>query len=251
MKFDMYLPENGLNEAGVALSNMIKDLDLGVAYADTLRIRVSGGASKESIDRYYVAHENGICYSRHWNGWGRHENAIGNFGHFFTIEEMRGKGIGKRLLEMWHEDLMLQSDKPLVLCCTAGERPGKMYEPYGFLRVREGANWGPMFMPLGDTPKNFRSLCDMYYEPSDTLICKKATLEWRHEIDCLLKFAFFDRGIDFDIGNVSYIEHALLHYPNDTRLIFTDENRCVGWMLGNEVRLYPEYDAKKIQCNIK
>lgn len=39
---------------------------------------------------------------------------------------MRGKGIGKRLLEMWHEDLMLQSDKPLVLCCTAGERSGKM-----------------------------------------------------------------------------------------------------------------------------
>ena len=250
MKFDMYLPENGLNEAGIALSNMIKDLDLGVAYADMLRIRVSGGAYKESVDRYYVAHENGICYSRHWNGWGRHENAIGNFGHFFTIEEMRGKGIGKRLLEMWHEDLMLQSNKPLVLCCTAGERPGKMYEAYDFLRVREGANWGPMFMPLGNTPKNFRDLCDMYYEPSDTLICKKATLEWRHEIDCLLKFAFFDRGIDFDIGNVSYIEHALLHYPNDTRLIFTDKNRCVGWMLGKEVRLYPEYDAKKIQCCI-
>lgn len=33
MKFDMYLPENGLNEAGIALSDMIKDLDLGVICA--------------------------------------------------------------------------------------------------------------------------------------------------------------------------------------------------------------------------
>lgn len=56
MKFDIYLPENGLNEVGIALSNMIKDLDLGVAYADMLRIRVSGGAYKESVDRYYVVH---------------------------------------------------------------------------------------------------------------------------------------------------------------------------------------------------
>ena len=155
MNFDIYLPENGLNEAGKALSDMIKDLDLGVAYADMLRLRVSGGAYKESVDRYYVAHENGTCYSRHWNGWGRHENAIGNFGHFFTTEEMRGKGIGKRLLEMWYEDLMQQADKPLVLCCTAGERPGKMYEPYGFLRVKEGANYGPILCHLATPQKAF------------------------------------------------------------------------------------------------
>ena len=104
MKFDIYLPEKGLNEAGIALSNMIKDLDHGVPYADMLRIRVAGGTLTESVDRYFVAHENGACISRLWNGWGRHENAIGNFGHFFTLENMRGKGIGKRLLEMWYED---------------------------------------------------------------------------------------------------------------------------------------------------
>ncbi len=46
MNFDIYLPENGLNEAGKALSDMIKDLDLGVAYADMLRLRVLVGCSE-------------------------------------------------------------------------------------------------------------------------------------------------------------------------------------------------------------
>lgn len=245
MKFDIYLPEKGLNEAGIALSNMIKDLDHGVPYADMLRIRVAGGTLTESVDRYFVAHENGACISRLWNGWGRHENAIGNFGHFFTLENMRGKGIGKRLLEMWYEDILAQSCKPLGLFCTG---PLSLYESYGFRTVKADATWGgPMFMPLGDSPATFRDFCEMYYEPSDTLICRKATVEWRHEIDCLLKFVFFDRGLDFDIGDVSYLEAALLYQPNDVKLIFTEKNRCVGWMLGDEIRLHPAYNRTSIQ----
>lgn len=245
MKFDMYLPENGLNEAGMALSLMIKELDIGVPYADMLRIRVSGGTCQESIDRYYIAHENGACVSRLWNGWGRHENAIGNFGHFFTQEEMRGKGIGKRLLEMWHEDIMAQPKKPLGLFCTG---PLSLYKAYGFRTVKPDATWGgPMFLPLGNSPSSFGDFCEMYYEPSDTLICRKATVEWRHEIDCLLKFAFFDRGLDFDIGDVSYLEAALLYHPNEAKLIFTEKGKCVGWILGDEMRLYPAYNPKSIQ----
>ena len=245
MKFDMYLPENGLNEAGMALSLMIKELDIGVPYADMLRIRVSGGTCQESIDRYYIAHENGACVSRLWNGWGRHENAIGNFGHFFTQEEMRGKGIGKRLLEMWHEDIMAQPKKPLGLFCTG---PLSLYKAYSFRTVKPDATWGgPMFLPLGNSPSSFGDFCEMYYEPSDTLICRKATVEWRHEIDCLLKFAFFDRGLDFDIGDVSYLEAALLYHPNEAKLIFTEKGKCVGWILGDEMRLYPAYNPKSIQ----
>ena len=82
---------------------------------------------------------------------------------------------------------------------------------------------------------------------SDTLFCKKATVEWRHEIDCLLKFVFYDRGLDFNIGNVAYLEAALLYNPNQAKVIFTDKGRCVGWALGNEIRLHPDYDETKIQ----
>ncbi|MBQ4109096.1 MAG: GNAT family N-acetyltransferase [Clostridia bacterium] len=246
MKFNIYLPENGPNEAGIALSNMIKDLDRGVPYADMLRLRVSGKTAKESADRYFIAHENGTCISRLWNGWGRHDNAIGNFGHFFTLENMRGQGIGKKLLEMWHKDLTELSGKPLALFCTG---PLKLYEAYGFKTVKPDEAWGgPLYLPLGKSPLAFRDFCEAYYEPSNTLICKNATVEWRHEIDCLLKFMFFDRGLDFDIGKVSYLEAALLYHPNKAKLIFTEKGRCVGWMLGEEIRLHPAYNQAKIQA---
>lgn len=244
MKFDLYLPENGQTEAGLALSDMIKDLDHGVPYADMLRIRLAGGTLAESIDRYFVAHENGVCCSRLWYGWGRHDNAIGNFGHFFTLENMRGQGLGKKLLEMWFNDLKNQPNKPLGFFCTG---PLALYKPYGFRSVKDGETLGPLYLPVGNSPATFKEFCEMYYEPSDTLFCKKATVEWRHEIDCLLKFVFYDRGLDFNIGNVAYLEAALLYNPNQAKVIFTDKGRCVGWALGNEIRLHPDYDETKIQ----
>lgn len=246
MKFEIYLPENGLTESGIALSNMLKELDLGVSYADMMRLRVSGGVSNECCDRYYVAHENGICYSRLWNGWGNHNFAIGNFGNFFTSEQIRGQGIGKRMLEIWYKDLTECSHKPLGIFCTSGERAAKLYFPYGFRTIKENAEYGPLFLPIGDSPSNFRDFCEKYYEPSDTLICRPATIEWRHEIDCLLKFAFFDIGLQFEIGKIPNLEYALLYYPNKAKVIFTESGKCVGWMIDNEVRLYPAYNFKNL-----
>ncbi len=243
----MYLPEHGMTEAGLALVEMVKEIDLGQSYADMLRFRVAGNAHTACYDRYFVAHENGIAYSRHWNGWGRHNNAIGNFGNFFTVEEMRGQGIGRKLLGMWYEDLTTHPHPPLAIFCTAGHRSSKLYMPYGFRMIKDGAESGPMYLPLNDSPERFRELCDMYYEPSDTLICRSATVEWRHEIDCLLNFAFFDRGLDFGIGDVSSLEAALLYHPNEAKLIFTEKDRCVGWMIGDEIQLYPAYNRTSIQ----
>ena len=153
-------------------------------------------------------------------------------------------GLGKKLLEMWFNDLKNQPNKPLGFFCTG---PLALYKPYGFRSVKDGETLGPLYLPVGNSPATYKEFCEMYYEPSDTLFCKKATVEWRHEIDCLLKFVFYDRGLDFNIGNVAYLEAALLYNPNQAKVIFTDKGRCVGWALGNEIRLHPDYDETKIQ----
>ncbi len=247
MKFEMYLPEQGMTEAGLALVEMVKEIDLGQSYADMLRFRVAGNAHTACYDRYFVAHENGIAYSRHWNGWGRHNNAIGNFGNFLTVEEMRGQGIGRKLLGMWYEDLTTHPHAPLAVFCTAGHRSSKLYMPYGFHMIQDGAEFGPMYLPLGDSPERFCDFCEMYYEPSDVLICREATLEWRHEIDCLLKFALAEQGLSVEIGNIPNVESALLYHPGKAKMIFTESGRCVGWMLGDEIRLHPAYNRTSIQ----
>lgn len=75
----------------------------------------------------------------------------------------------------------------------------KLYFPYDFQTIDKGAEWEPLFMPLGDSSTDFRELCDLYYQPSDALFLRPATVEWRHEIDCLLKYSLWSMGLDYTI----------------------------------------------------
>ena len=228
-----------------ALADMLKNENIGASYADMMRYRVANKAASDCKDTYYVAHENGKAYSRLWNGWGRHEGAIGNFGNFVTLEEIRGQGLGHRMLEAWHDDISSRNDLPLCFLCMGDRRAAKLYFPYGFKTIEKGAEWGPLFMPLGDSPKDFREFCESYYQPSDVLIRRVATVEWRHEIDCLLKYSLWSMGLDHTI-NGKFLEQALLYSPEQAELLFTADNRCVGWALDGTVRVHPSYSKSEI-----
>ena len=245
LKIDKFICGEPVNEAQRALIAMLENENLGVSYADMMRYRASNQAASECVDTYYVAHEDGKAYSRLWNGWGRHQNAIGNYGNFVTLEEVRSQGLGHRMLEVWHEDITSRSDLPLCFLCMGEKRAAKLYFPYGFRTIEKDASWGPLFMPLGDSPTDFREFCESYYKPSDILIRRKATVEWRHEIDCLLKYSLWSMGMDHTI-NGKILEQALLCSPDAADLLFTESGRCVGWMLDGLTSVHPTYKKSEI-----
>ncbi|MBR2037490.1 MAG: GNAT family N-acetyltransferase [Lachnospiraceae bacterium] len=246
MIIEKYIAGNGESAAQKTLASMIKDEKPGVSYADMLRYRVSGKVADRCNDIYYIAHQDGKCLSRLWNGWGRHDNSIGNFGNFVTIEEVRGKGIGKKMLEVWFEDLQKQPNPPLGLFCTANTRVAKLYLPYGFRPAILGQEYGSLYMPIGNSPENFHEFCDMYYTPTNKLIRRPADIEWRHEIDCLLKFALIERGLSFGMLGVTSMEEALLYSHENAEMLFTENGRCVGWIYKEQMQVYPTYENVEI-----
>lgn len=241
MYFAKICPGEASNAESV-LAASVKELNLGMSYADTIRLRLSGALRETCNDTYYVAYEDQTCLSRLWNGWGNHRDAIGNFGNFYTAEAYRGRGIGRQMLEYWFADIHTREDLPLGLFCTAGERAAKLYKPYGFTTVLPGEAAGPLYLPLGDSPSDFGEFCESYYLPTGVLIRKKASFEWRHEIDCLLKFDCTRRGLPFGIGKFALMEEALLRDPEKTELVFTEEGRCVGWGYDGVYQIHPNYD---------
>lgn len=247
MQFDDFVPEQGMSEAGQALSRMLEHENPGKSYAEVMRLRVSGALADECRDVYFVAHENGECVSRLWNGWGKHENAIGNFGNFLTLEEYRGQGIGTRLLEMWYADLQSRSDLPLALFCTSAPKAALMYEKYGMRPIAQDAAYGPSYMPLGKSPARFADFCEAYYQPSSYLISRPASFAYRHEIDCLLKFALSVRGESLGIGETPSAEHAILYAPDRAQMLFTDRGTCVGWSVDGQAQVHPAYRNLKIE----
>ena len=158
----------------------------------------------------------------------------------------RGQGLGHRMLELWYEDIQSRQDLPLGLFCSAAERPARLYFPYGFRPALTGRTYGPLYMPLGDSPKTFRAFCEMYYQPTQVLLRRPAALEWRHEIDCLLKFALLEEGLTFGMGETVNLEGALLYAPGRASLLFTEQGRCVGWELDGIAQMHPAYDGKEI-----
>lgn len=240
-------------KALLALMEMMSEKDKGVSYADMIRYRLSSKASEFCEDTYYVAlDENGRCVCRHWNGWGKHKGAVGNFGNFFTLEEVRGQGIGGKMLDFWFNDINTREDKPLALFCSAGtERLVALYEKFGFRLAVEGTTTGPLYCPLGDSPETFREFCEKYYTDEKELVLKKAHIGYRHEIDCLLKFYFLDNDLTFGFDTLSSFEEGILYDPQNLYMVLTKSGKCVGWGYRDkcgvlDIQLCPKYEGIEI-----
>ena len=249
LKFDIYVPGKSHPISADALKEAIRDLDVGMSYSEMMRFRASGRAKEECTDVYYLCtDENSVLVSRLWMGWGKHQGAVGNWGNFFTSPDCRGQGIGRQMLNLWQNDLKTRQNLPIALFCTAGDEGlAKLYKPYGFRPAIKNATCGPLYCPLGNSPETFQDFCKEYYKPAKSLDFKKGTLEWRHEIDCLLKFAMLDMGLDYlPEGMVSLEASILENGAVGVEIIFTDEDIPVG--LANlrqyekkDVRIHPSY----------
>ena len=247
MTLEKYIPGEEKNSACLALLKMMDGFDPDQAYANMIRLRLSGVYSKECKDIFYTAFENDQPLSRHWNGWGKHKDAVGNWGHFYTDESCRGKGIGKKLLNFWFEDLKSWDDTPLCFLCSAGTKElTDLYRRYGFRPAIEGTDHGYLYMPLQNSPESFRELHQNYYQPSKLLFHRPATVEYRHEIDCLLRYTFSDLGLGFSVGRLWSIEEALLKYPDQAGMYFSEDGHCVGCSFEGKVKIHPIYKDSEI-----
>ena len=250
IQIEAFLPEEGKTLASELLSQHAEQLEQEASYAQMIRYRVAGKAAALCRDTYYIARTpdpESRFVSRLWHGWGRHGDAIGNFGNFFTLEEDRGKGVGKQMLEYWYEDLKRQKDAPLAFFCSAGkENLVALYGRYGFRLAVENTVVGPLYLPWGDRPADFREFCEEYYTPADRLEAIPATVEWRHEIDCLLRFALRREGEKISLGDFVNLEQVLMQAPKTPAVIYRIPNgHAVGWGItadkGRERVVHPRY----------
>ncbi len=242
MLFEKYYPEDGKNVAGELIDRMMHGFDTDKSYADMMRYRISGKAANECRDVYYVAHNGEKALGRLWHGWGRHKDAIGNWGNFYTDENARGQGIGGGLLRLWQGDFENEKDPPLCFLCTAATKElTDLYGRLGFRPAIEGRDCGPLYRPCAGSPETFKELCEGYYKPSEVLYLRKATVEYRHEIDCLLKFAFINSGLRFGLDGAKSVEEALLYGRERAGMLFTADGHCVGWSYDGQIQLYPIY----------
>ena len=248
LKFDIYTPGENAPRAADALKDALAFLDVGASYSDMMRLRASGGAAEECRDVYYLCtNEQNRLISRLWMGWGKHAGAVGNWGNFFTDEAFRGRGIGTKMLELWYADMISRTDVPVAFFCTTGaEKTARMYAPYGFRCAIKGATFGPMYCPLGNSPETFEEFCEQYYKPANALEFRPASIGWRHEIDCLYKFAMLALGSDYLPRGVESLERAILDNDKSVELIFTDKNIPVGVCRTGkdgkkDITVYPSY----------
>ena len=247
MVFEKYICGEEKNSAYEAIYSMMAEYDLGLSYADMMRLRISGKLKDECHDVYYVAHEGGKGVSRHWMGYGKHKDAIGNWGNFYTDPDYRRQGLGAGVLNLWLEDLKTTEHKPLCFLCTGGALSlAQRYAQFGFRPAIRGKEFGPLYMPVGDSPDTFLEFCENYYKPSPVIFHRPATIEYRHEIDCLLRFYAIDNELDLSMDGVKYAEEGLLYQPGKTGMLFSEDGHCIGWSFGGKIRLHPLYKNSEI-----
>lgn len=242
LKLEKYVVGSGKTEAFNALKRTIPLEDKYMHY------RLEGNVSNECEDIYFVAHDNNIALSRLWMCYPKHDNAIANWGAFFTLEEHRGKGIGGKVLDFCFDEIIKLKNPPLALFCTAGKPElAKLYSKYGFVPALKNTTYGALYCPINNSPKTFQEFYKSYYTPTKHLKAINATFEWRNEIDCLLNFAMQDLGLSYAIDNQANLYEILLNSPQrNVKVILTDDNKCVGWMLDGKKKVYPLYEDIEI-----
>ena len=235
-------------EAANALNKWLEETETDRSYLPMMQYRVAGKAAQQCNDTYYIAMDGDNVVSRLWHGWGKHSNAVGNFGNFVTKDAVQGRGIGRKVLTAWYEDLLKTENQPIGLFCSA--KNGyliDLYGEYGFTQAVIRPTFSMLYKPLGDSPATFDELCEDYYCDTKTLTVRPATVQWRHEIDCLLKFALAAKGEAFGLPGCKTLEEAIV-WPHigEAQLLFSGNDRPVGWSFSGKDgithwQIHPKY----------
>jgi len=205
-----------------------------------LQYRLQGNLLDVTNEYFFLAHEGGKGLCRIWMSCGKRENAVGNWGAVYTQEEARGRGLCGRLLDYCFEEIDRIPDPPKALFCTAGEIT-RVYRRYGFVPALKGAEIGPLYRPMAGSPATFQEFCEQYFTPADELFIVPGDFGWRNEVDCLLRFALTDMGIEYGIRGITDFWRVVLYEPERGKVLVTGDGKCAGWMVDGEMQLHPAY----------
>lgn len=155
--------------------------------------RADGKYADCSVDCYFTGEIEGKIVGQVWYGWGRHEQPIANFGQVYVDQDYRGLGITSILMKYLHEDF--KASPVIGAFCTCGiPSIANLYRPSGFRQIYSGSS--RLYSPGSDAPEDFNDLSEQYYEPTSTLRVVPGNMEYRHEIDCLLKFTLESKKLE-------------------------------------------------------
>ena len=136
------------------------------------------------------------------------------------------------------------------MCTTSKPKLVELYSRVGFRPAIRGADSGPLYMPVADSPDTFLEFAENYYQPSPIIFHRPATIGYRHEIDCLFRFYCIDNQLEFGINKILDMDTALLYYPKRTGMLFTENGCCVGWSFDGVIQMHPLYKRSEIICEL-
>jgi GNAT superfamily N-acetyltransferase len=207
-------------------------------YADNENTRSIGSHSDGkyaecAADHYFVGMVDEVIAGQIWFGWGKHDDPVANFGQVYVDEAFRGAGVTSVIMDYFHCEFR---NSPVIGCFCTCSVPWirKLYTPYGFRPTFDGSN--RLYCPGKGWPDEFKDLVADYYKPSKSLKVIYGTMEYRHEIDCLLAFTMQLNKMSFDrvfaSSAVTSYQDAIFKKEDGRGELFValnDDGHCVGW----------------------
>ena len=194
--------------------------------------RLAGKLHDVSEDRYFFAEIDGEIVGQMWYGWGRHAHPAANFGQVFVAARHRKKGIAERLFAAFSKHYFDNSPPIAAFCTTGSEWVANIYKAAGFRTIDPKAGCGPLYCPKPGQPETFDEFADKFYrgQCAERAQAIPATMEYRHEIDCVLKFTLIRKGMlpePFPSFQQAYFDH--LDGKGDM-VVFLSPQKCpLGW----------------------
>ena len=195
--------------------------------------RADGKYAACAVDCYFIGEIDGRIAGQVWFGWGKHENPAANFGQVYVDVDFRGLDITKILMKYWLREF---SASPVLgaMCTCSYPKIFALYEPSGFHYIYSGSS--RLCCSGSESPYDFKDLTDSYYQPTSLLRLIPGTMEYRHEIDCLLTFTSelnsWDRSRVFAASAVTSFQDAVFKQEDGRGSLYValaDNGHCIGW----------------------
>ena len=206
---------------------------LGTENTRSVGSRADGKYADCAVDYYFVGEIGDRIAGQVWFGWGKHENPAANFGQVYVDMDFRGLGITKILMKYFEREFA-QSPVIGAMCTCSKPKIFALYEPSGFHYIYSGSS--RLYCAGTEAPYDFKDLTESYYQKSSSLRVIPGTMEYRHEIDCLLAFTrelnSWDNGRRFAASAVTSYQDAVFKQEDGLGNIFValaDNGHCVGW----------------------
>jgi GNAT superfamily N-acetyltransferase len=184
---------------------------------------------------YFIGKINGEFAAMLWYSYGNHDSSVSNFGEVYTAPEHRQKGITKILMRYFKKSFD-ESPAMAAFCTCSREWIVAIYREFGFFQAISGTSGGPLMLKGKANANSLEDFENEYFSNATQLEVLPASMAYRHEADCLLKFVLMQKGIGknrcFASDNILSYLGALFMAEDGKGKVFmalTPDKRFAGW----------------------